>query len=256
MIKSNTTNLSKYSHVIVECNHCKSERSILLISALRNKTQEHHCKNCAAIKSAHKKPQCTKDYWTEDKVQKIKDSLKSSDKYKEAIKNRNTSGENNSMYGKTHKEETKEKMSISRTGKVQSEETIKKRSKTIKEKKDKEIQEGVRMIKSINSELRRVVNGIDNRWSFRVMERDNWLCKKCGSNEKLDAHHIKPLSKIIKELTKDISFKTELEKFNFLKGNNLILDPELKNGICLCRKCHRDVHKNWGSHNPEVITNI
>ena len=255
MIKSDTTGITKYSNVIVECNNCKSERSILLISALRNKTQEHLCKKCAAINSVHKKPQCTKDYWTEDKIQKVKDSLKSSDKYKEAIKNRNTSGENNSMYGKTHAESTRKKMTISRTGKIQSEETIKKRVKTIKEKKDREIQEGIKMIKSINSELRRIVNGIDNRWSFRVMERDKWLCKKCGSKEKLDAHHIRPLSKIIKELTKDLSFETELEKFNFLKNQDLILDPNLENGICLCRKCHKEVHKNWGSHNPEV-TNI
>lgn len=31
-----------------------------------------------------------------------------------------------------------------------------------------------------------------------------------------------------------------------------IVDNELKNGITLCRKCHKEIHKNWGSHEPQV----
>jgi predicted HNH restriction endonuclease len=83
------------------------------------------------------------------------------------------------------------------------------------------------------------------------MERDGWNCTKCSSIERLDAHHIKPISIIIKELTEGISFERDLDKYNFLKDNEFILDTDLKNGICLCRKCHKEVHKNWGSHKPE-----
>lgn len=59
-----------------------------------------------------------------------------------------------------------------------------------------------------------------NNWCKSVKRRDNYICQKCGTNENIHAHHIKPKSKF----------------------------PELKyiveNGMSLCQKCHFDLHRN------------
>ena len=73
----------------------------------------------------------------------------------------------------------------------------------------------------------------------------------CNSKEKIDAHHIEPLSKIVKRLIEGKTFLTEREKANWLILQPEIRDEELKNGITLCRKCHKKKHKNWGSHQIE-----
>ena len=39
-----------------------------------------------------------------------------------------------------------------------------------------------------------------------------------------------------------------MEKFIFLHTQAELIDETLNNGTTLCRKCHREVHKNWGSH--------
>lgn len=56
------------------------------------------------------------------------------------------------------------------------------------------------------------------KWSKLIKEQSNFICECCGSKEKLEAHHI----------------------FSFKYYPALSLD--LKNGICLCRKCHKEYH--------------
>lgn len=56
------------------------------------------------------------------------------------------------------------------------------------------------------------------KWRKQVIERDG-VCQRCGGNEKLEAHHIKDFA---------------LYPFERL---------ELNNGIALCEKCHKQVHK-------------
>lgn len=56
-------------------------------------------------------------------------------------------------------------------------------------------------------------------WSGKVLERDNILCRMCGSDEKLEAHHIIPV--------RDSGIE---DLFN------------VNNGITICRKCHMKIH--------------
>ena len=59
-------------------------------------------------------------------------------------------------------------------------------------------------------------------WRQAVYQRDNYKCSKCGSTEKLNAHHIK-------------SWKDYPS-----------LRYEVSNGITLCEKCHIAYHKENG----------
>lgn len=57
------------------------------------------------------------------------------------------------------------------------------------------------------------------KWRKEVLKRDNNTCKRCGSNNKLEAHHIRPFV-----TNPDLAFETF-------------------NGITLCKDCHKYVHK-------------
>ena len=160
---------------------------------------------------------------------------KKSEAYYEGIKNRpSVVGENNHMWGKKHTDETKAKMSKSRTGKTGEKATSWKGGKL-----------------SLN---RRVKSALQRKykWFHRVMDRDGCKCQHCGATKKLDAHHIEPISGIIKELLNETNLLTEADKMDWLIVQPKIVDEELTNGITLCRKCHQQVHKNWGSHEPKV----
>ena len=55
-------------------------------------------------------------------------------------------------------------------------------------------------------------------WAEKVKEKDRWRCVVCGSEEKLQAHHIKP-------------------KFLYPEFRN-----DVDNGITLCKVCHQRQH--------------
>ena len=50
-----------------------------------------------------------------------------------------------------------------------------------------------------------------------ILERDNYKCSRCGSDDRLIVHHVIPLS---------------------MNGNN-----DLSNLITICNKCHAKIHR-------------
>ena len=69
----------------------------------------------------------------------------------------------------------------------------------------------------------------------KVLKRDNYTCQCCGNKSgnghrvELNAHHI----------------------FNF--ADNVDKRYDIDNGICLCKKCHRDYHNIYGYRNTTQI---
>ena len=67
-------------------------------------------------------------------------------------------------------------------------------------------------------------------WRSAVYERDNWTCQTCGIRGSiLQAHHIKPLSVLVKE-------------YNIKSKGDAILCSniwDIDNGVTLCVDCHK-----------------
>lgn len=230
----NITGLRSEDKVLVACDFCTKQKSILLITAKRSEKKndgKYLCAGCAA--KASLRPQNCKSYWDDVQKEKHSQAIKSSDKYYEAIKYRNTSGAKNSMYGKKHTAETKNKMSEVRRGKFGVNATAWKGGRS-----------------SLCCRVKGVLHKQYN-WYKKVYMRDGWKCVKCNSNNKIDAHHKIPVIVLINQLLKNKSFCTEEEKLQWLITQPELVDLNLENGITLCRECHRKEHQNWGSHvNP------
>ena len=107
--------------------------------------------------------------------------------------------------------------------------------------------------------LNRRVKGYQHKtlnWYKKVFERDNFKCTICNSKKKIDVHHIKPISVLIKELLIKYNGPNDnTSKLLWLIQQTEIIDKDLENGITLCRECHRKIHLNWGSHEPRCFIN-
>lgn len=233
MYAKSTTGKRDNDKVDVQCDLCGRHYTVLLISAKRSlkKHNKHVCRACGY--SLRKPlPQNTKEFWTEGKREAHSIAVRSSEAYYTALPGRDLSGPANGMFGKQHSDATKRKMSASRTGKTGANATAWKGGKT--------------------SVTRRVKGLLHTRhnWYQRVYNRDNWRCCVCESKKNLDAHHIEPLSVIIKRYLTDAPEGDPVEYLILVKE---VFDPNLENGITLCRKCHTHVHTNWGSHDPQTL---
>ncbi len=229
----NITNCRKKDKIEVTCDDCGKIflRIVKNIIKSRFNFNKDVCLSCACKITSYKKPQCTSIYWNKENKERLGTYIKNSLKYKNGIKNRKDTGENNSMFGKKHSIFTKLKMSISRTGKIGENSTAWKGGK--------------------NSLCRRV-KGFQyrNEWYSKIYKRDNYKCAECSSKDKIEIHHIKPIKTIVDEIKNN--FSTDDERYLYLIQLEIILDPHLLNGITLCRKCHIKAHLNMGSHNPKT----
>ena len=243
MIIQDITNVTRMTKVLCKCDNCGVEFDRLLHNIKNSRRERNseldYCKSCSCKLSVDKKPQCSRQFWTDEKKEEHSNSIKNSEVYYDAISTRNTSGDKNGMFGKQLSKETKAKMSKSRTGKKQSSVTIRKRTLSILMKPKKT---------SLNVRVKGYIHKNIN-WYFRVYQRDGFKCTECDSKIKIDAHHIKPISLIIKEKLDGRIFDSESDKYLFLINDPDIIDVDLKNGITLCRECHKKIHNKWGSHN-------
>jgi hypothetical protein len=221
--------------ITVTCPLCDTPRVILKITADRcwKKHGNYRCASCAAKLAV--KPQNSPTYWTATKRANHGAMLKVNENYQTAITLRDTSGSKNSMFGKKASIATRQKMSASRTGKTGVNATAWKGGK-----------------RSLNERLKRAL-GKRYNWSRRVFARDGYQCTRCPHKGALDAHHLEPFARIIKRLL-PLSPTADAElQFEWLLHHPDIADPNLENGVTLCRSCHRKAHHRWGSHHPKVV---
>lgn len=237
MYLQKTKGVQQSDKVKIRCDECLTDKEMLYISAQRNfrRNGKHICQSCIALRSIKKnpRPQNSKSYWTKERRQLMGETIRNSSAHRDAMKLVDLSGPKNGMYGRKVSPETRKKMSVSRIGKLGPNATAWKGGKL--------------------SLTRRVKGILHTRyhWYSSVYKRDGWKCVGCGSKEKIDAHHIEPIVKLIKKLAAEKAFQTDEEKIEWIVSQPEIQDSGLQNGITLCRKCHRLAHSNWGSHlNP------
>ncbi len=218
------------------CGPCRNNMMCECGNKINRQSHIDICQPCyRKIVPINHPPQRTKAFWTDEKKKEHGNAVRNSEKYQNAIKIRDTSGPKNSMYHKKHSIATRNKMSISRTGKTGKNATAWKggRFHTLTVK--------------VKIEVSRRF-----KW-YNKMYAAYDKCSKCGSKEQLDAHHIVPMVILIKEeLAKcNIVFDCDDDKAAYLANCDRIKDENLLNGLILCRKCHKEIHNNWGSRfNP------
>ena len=224
--------------ILCACDTCGKHfhRTLKIIRSCAKQHNRMLCRSCAARQSV--KPQNQKEYWTAEKKAKHGLAVRGSAKYYLSLETRNLV---NGMRGKKHTQETKKKMSVS-------------------QRKTWRFGRNAPAWKDGRTRLTTRVKGYCHttfNWYYRVYERDGFKCVNCGAGQsrsnKLDAHHINPITVIIKQLLMDsnVNFCNDDERLIWLVQQPEIIDAQLKNGIALCRKCHKNAHRRWGSHFAE-----
>ena len=225
----------KKNHIICKCSFCQNEYDTLKGTYYRQlkKHNRNYCIDCG--RKFFPRPQNTKEYWSNQIIKdKHSQAIKKSEKYRCSLKTRDTSGVHNGMFGKKHSVETRRKMSIARIGKIGEKATAWKGG-------------DFSLVRSIKKHISNVIH-----WYKKVYQRDHFRCVLCGSKKQIDAHHIQPISLLIKKLLNGQDHLSNQEKYIFLISQPEIIDLNLSNGITLCRNCHRHIHLNWGSHFSKV----
>lgn len=95
------------------------------------------------------------------------------------------------------------------------------------------------------SSLTKIVHtALADFWRTPVFIRDNHTCQRCGATGSLEAHHLRRYVVIrdaIIEANPQLSVNSVEGKFELAKL--IIADHKLSDGITLCKKCHRDIHR-------------
>jgi hypothetical protein len=131
------------------------------------------------------------------------------------------------MLGKKHTPETKLKLRLAHLGKIYSSRGKKKPS--MSGPNHPNWKGGTTTVSLLIRNHR-----LSKEWRSSIFKRDNYTCRQCNSKNgngksiKLNAHHIKPFIKIIKE--NNIKTWDDASKCSELW--------DINNGITLCKECH------------------
>lgn len=82
------------------------------------------------------------------------------------------------------------------------------------------------------------------KWRKKVCEKFNYKCYLCGAKDELEAHHVIPLSQLLKyfiESCKDLIRLKSCRKI-MIKALNYKPFWDVANGVCLCSGCHKEQH--------------
>lgn len=225
------------------CDCCQQDFDMWQSSILkqRKRTQDFNKTFCRKCVYKKRRPglQSIKNsgFWTDEKRKALGEKIKNSIAYQESRKHIDITGEKNGMFGKKHTKEARLKMSKSRAGRFGENAPAWKGGKTS-------------VVSLVKGYIHKALH-----WYKHIFERDNYKCVLCGKKDKIDAHHLIPISHIIKEiLSEHPELITKTQQIEFLCNHPKIQDTELKNGITLCRICHKHIHKNWGNHYSKVKT--
>lgn len=95
--------------------------------------------------------------------------------------------------------------------------------------------------------LRKLIrrNYLTEKWINSIFKRDDYKCVQCGSQDKLNAHHIKPFKILLNEFIEQNKLNPECDKDKLLQLA-LKYEPfwDLNNGKTLCIYCHQKEHPN------------
>lgn len=69
----------------------------------------------------------------------------------------------------------------------------------------------------------------NRQWIKQCMYRDDYKCQECGSDKKLEVHHIESFAKLVK--------KNQITSVN--EAKNCLELWNIENGMTLCQDCHK-----------------
>lgn len=141
-------------------------------------------------------------------------------------------------------EETKRKRSVSLKGRIITEEAKRKQSLKTKGRalphlRGENSSRWNGGLTDISENIRRLVEY--ENWRNLVFRRDDYTCRDCGARgRKINAHHIKEFSVLLKDFLKLYSQFSVFDDRNTLLRLAMTYEPfwDISNGKTLCKKCH------------------
>ena len=82
-----------------------------------------------------------------------------------------------------------------------------------------------------------------NEWKKKILKESQYKCQICGSNKKLEIHHVEPLRDIVNKFTDKPLSQYDSNSPEFTNLVTIINNyHEVNNvGQCVCEKCHANI---------------